>query len=82
MEEWSSNEGRIENRKEIESQIQKWVEQYTRTELEHMLQGIPCAPINTVSEALADIQSVARGALLDEKGVATLASPLRFMQSQ
>ena len=80
--EWSSNEGRIENRKEIESQIQKWVEQYTRTELEHMLQGIPCAPINTVSEALADIQSVARGALLDENGVTTLASPLRFMQSQ
>ena len=81
-EEWSSNEGRIENRKEIESQIQKWVEQYTRTELEHMLQGIPCAPINTVSEALADIQSVTRGALLDENGVTTLASPLRFMQSQ
>jgi crotonobetainyl-CoA:carnitine CoA-transferase CaiB-like acyl-CoA transferase len=50
--------------------------------LEELLQGIPCAPINTVSEALADVQSVARGALLEERGVTTLASPLRFMQPQ
>ena len=82
VEEWSSNAGRIANRKEIESQIQAWVEQYSRNELEQLLQGIPCAPINTVSEALEDIQSVARGALLEENGVTTLASPLRFMQSQ
>ena len=79
MEEWRTNEGRIKNRNEIESLIQTWVEQYTRAELEHLLQGIPCAPINTVSEALADAQSIARGALLEENGVRTLASPLRFM---
>ena len=47
-----------------------------------VLQGIPCAPINTVSEALADAQSVAREVLLKEDGVTTLASPLRFIQSQ
>jgi crotonobetainyl-CoA:carnitine CoA-transferase CaiB-like acyl-CoA transferase len=47
-----------------------------------MLAGIPCAPINTVSEALADPQSEARGALLNENGVTTLASPLRFMEPQ
>ena len=82
VEEWSSNAGRIANRKEIESQIQAWAEQYSRNELEQLLQGIPCAPINTVPEALEDIQSVARGALLEENGVTTLASPLRFMQSQ
>ena len=79
MEEWRTNEGRIENRKAIESLIQTWVGQYTRAELEHLLQGIPCAPINTVSEALADAQSISRGALLEENGVTTLASPLRFM---
>ena len=78
-EEWRTNEGRIENRKAIESLIQTWVRQYTRAELELLLQGIPCAPINTVSEALADAQSIARGALLEENGVSTLASPLRFM---
>jgi crotonobetainyl-CoA:carnitine CoA-transferase CaiB-like acyl-CoA transferase len=81
-EEWSSNAGRIANRTEIEALIQTWVEQHTRSELEELLQGIPCAPINTVSEALADVQSVARGALLEERGVTTLASPLRFMQPQ
>ena len=81
-EEWRSNAGRIANREAIESEIQTWIEQHSRTELEQLLQGIPCAPINTVSEALEDVQSVARGALLDENGVTTLASPLRFMQSQ
>ena len=81
-EEWSSNAGRIANRKEIETAIQAWIEHYDRNEVEQMLQGIPCAPINTVSEALADAQSVSRGALLEQKNVTTLASPLRFMQPQ
>jgi len=82
LEEWESNAGRIANRKEIEALIQTWVEKHTRSKLEEVLQGIPCAPINTVSEALADVQSVARGALLEENSVTTLASPLRFMQPQ
>ena len=81
-EEWSTNAGRINDRIIIESAIQSWIQNHTRTELEEMLQGIPCAPINTVSEALADAQSTARGALLEKDGVTTLASPLRFMQSQ
>ena len=81
-EEWSTNAGRIANRAEIETAIQAWIEHYDRNEIEQMLQGIPCAPINTVSEALADPQSVARGALLERKNVTTLASPLRFMQPQ
>ena len=81
-EEWSTNAGRINDRIIIESAIQSWIQNHSRTELEKMLQGIPCAPINTVSEALADAQSIARGALLEKNGVTTLASPLRFMQSQ
>ena len=81
-EEWSTNAGRIANRATIEALIQEWVEHSTRSELEELLEGIPCAPINTVSEALADAQSVARNALLEQDGVTTLASPLRFMQPQ
>lgn len=81
-EEWSTNAGRIANRDAIEALMQEWVENSTRSELEERLEGIPCAPINTVSEALADAQSVARNALLEQNGVTTLASPLRFMQSQ
>ena len=80
--EWSTNSGRIKHRQAIESEIQTWIQHHTRTELEAMLNGIPCAPINTVSEALADQQSIARGVLIDENGVTTLASPLRFMQPQ
>ena len=45
-----------------------------------MLSGIPCAPVNTVNEALQDKQSEARGVLDEYKGVTTLASPLRFIQ--
>ena len=47
-----------------------------------MLVGIPCAPVNTVLEALSDPQSIARGAVTSHKGVDVLASPLRFMTPQ
>ena len=80
--EWSKNAGRIEHREEIETDIQEWIQHHNRSDLEEMLAGIPCAPINTVSEALADPQSKARGALLTENKVTTLASPLRFMNVQ
>ena len=80
--EWSNNAGRIEHREEIEANIQDWIQHHNRKDLEAMLAGIPCAPINTVSEALADQQSEARGALLTENEVTTLASPLRFMDVQ
>ena len=80
--EWSKNAGRIEHREEIETDIQEWIQHHNRSDLEEMLAGIPCAPINTVSEALADPQSEARGALLNANGVTTLASPLRFMNIQ
>ena len=82
QEEWATNAGRIEHREVIESKIQSWIQHLNRTELEEVLHGIPCAPINTVSEALADPQSVAREVLLKEDTVTTLASPLRFMQPQ
>ena len=80
--EWQTNAGRIEHREAIETRIQEWVQEHTREALEGLLEGIPCSPINTVSEALSDVQSVARGALVEENGVTTLASPLRFMQFQ
>ena len=80
--EWEVNAGRIEHRQQIESMVQQWVAGFQRNELESLLTGIPCAPINTVSEALNDPQSQSRGALLNEGEVTTLASPLRFMEIQ
>ena len=51
-----------------------------RATLEGLLRGIPCAPVNTVNEALHDIQTEARNGLVEHEGVMTLASPLRFIQ--
>ena len=39
-----------------------------------------CAGEHTVNEALADVQTEARGGLVEHEGVMTLASPLRFIQ--
>jgi crotonobetainyl-CoA:carnitine CoA-transferase CaiB-like acyl-CoA transferase len=43
-----------------------------------LLTGIPCAPVNTITEALNDKQSKARGLVTKYNGVDVLASPLRF----
>ena len=77
-EEWSANRVRISQRHAVEACVQTAVQRLTRSELETMLSGIPCAPVNTVNEALADKQTEARGGLMEHEGVMTLASPLRF----
>ncbi len=77
--EWETNAGRIKNRVKIETYISNIIEEYTRDELEEMLSGIPCAPINTIEEALGDPQSISRGVIEMVGGVPTLASPLRFI---
>ena len=77
--EWESNEGRVIHRKDVEKCVAAEVSTRSRSELEELLVGIPCAPVNTVLEALADPQSLARGVITRHKGVEVLASPLRFM---
>mgnify|MGYP000066965903 CR=1 FL=1 len=66
----------------VEACVGEAIAKLSRTELETKLQGVPCAPVNTVLEALSDPQSVARGALTQHRGVDVLASPLRFMTPQ
>ena len=80
--EWKANKGRVEDRESVEACVAEAIAQLSRTELESKLQGVPCAPVNTVLEALNDPQSVARGALTQHQGVDVLASPLRFMTPQ
>ncbi|HIG03611.1 MAG TPA: CoA transferase [Candidatus Poseidoniales archaeon] len=79
LKEWSTNEGRVVNRHAVEGVVASAVQQFERGELEELLQGIPCSPINRISEALADKQSIDRGVIKMVNGVPTLASPLRFM---
>ena len=77
---WKDNSARIAERAEVESVVQTAVNQHDRASLERLLKGIPCAPVNTVNEALVDVQTEARGGLVEHEGVMTLASPLRFIQ--
>ena len=77
---WKENSARIHARTAVEKAVQAAVSSHDRASLEDMLAGIPCAPVNTVNEALADAQTRAREGLMEHNGVTTLASPLRFLQ--
>ena len=77
---WKDNSARIAERSQVEATVQQAVANLERSTLEDLLAGIPNAPVNTVNEALADVQTEARGGLVDHEGVMTLASPLRFIQ--
>ena len=79
---WATNQGRVLDRDAVEKSVATAIALHNRTDLESMLDGVPCAPVNTVLEALADPQSVARQAITQHKGVDVLASPLRFMATQ
>ncbi len=43
--------------------------------------GVPCGPINSVSEALAEPQIAARGMRIAPQGISGLKSPVRFSRS-
>ncbi len=58
-EHWKDNSARIAERAEVEAVVQTAVSQHDRASLERLLKGIPCAPVNTVNEALADVQTEA-----------------------
>ena len=77
---WKDNSARIAERSQVEAAVQQAVANLDRSTLEGLLTGIPNAPVNTVNEALADVQTEARGGLVEHEGVMTLASPLRFIQ--
>jgi crotonobetainyl-CoA:carnitine CoA-transferase CaiB-like acyl-CoA transferase len=77
---WKDNSARIAERRAVEAAVQTAVSTRDRDALETLLSGIPNAPVNTVNEALADVQTEARGGLVEYEGVMTLASPLRFIQ--
>lgn len=77
-EEWKENAGRIAARSDVETCIANKIKNKSRKDLEELLQGIPCSPVNTISEALNDPQSIARGLVSSYNNVQVLASPLRF----
>lgn len=79
---WPTNQNRVDSRIEVASVIQSKVSAMTRTDVCDLLQDIPTSPINKISEALADPQSIARGVIGKWEGQDVLASPLRFISER
>ena len=75
---WSKNSQRVEDRKLIDAMISKSVKQLTSSELESLLEGIPCAPVNSIKQALSDPNSTERGMLSSTLGIKHVSSPHRF----
>ena len=67
LEQWATNAGRVADRaalsQAISAQTCEWEQAALLADLEE--QGIPAGPINTVAQALADPQTIARGMRLD-----------------
>ena len=79
---WPSNQQRVDSRHAVARLIQSKVGDKSRKEVCELLDGIPTSPINKISEALADIQSIARGVIGEWDGQPVLASPLRFISER
>ena len=75
---WSKNSQRVEDRKLVDAMISKSVKQLTSCELESLLDGIPCAPVNSIKQALSDPNSTERGMLSSTLGIKHVSSPHRF----
>ena len=79
---WSTNELRVNSRDDVVNMIQSKVVNMTKFQVCDLLEGIPTSPINKISEALADVQSIARGVVTEWNGQSLLASPLRFISER
>ena len=79
---WPTNQSRVDSRQAVVDLVQSKVCNMTRTEVCQLLQGIPTSPINKISEALSDIQSIARNVIGEWDGQPVLSSPLRFISER
>ena len=75
---WSKNAQRVEDRVLVDDLISKSVIEFTSSELEAILDGIPCAPVNSIKKALSDPHSIERGMLDSTTGINHVSSPHRF----
>jgi crotonobetainyl-CoA:carnitine CoA-transferase CaiB-like acyl-CoA transferase len=75
-----SNRDRVARREAVVGAIAARLAAMPRAEVLAALEagGVPAGPINTVAEAFAEPQAVARGAVLELGGSRTPRSPMRF----
>ena len=80
----ADNSGRVANRDTLTAELQASLSGWTKADCLGALENavIPAGPINTVEEALADPQIVARRLLIAPEGVPGLRSPIRFSRSE
>lgn len=79
-----TNADRVANRSDLIPAIAARTATFKRDDLLARLEvaGIPAGPINTIADALADPQALARGMVQTASGISHLASPIRMSDSQ
>ena len=77
---FSTNAARVANRADMVQLVGDCIRQKTAAEWFEKLDaaGIPAGPINTISEALADVQAQHRHMVRTMAGVPLIGSPMRF----
>lgn len=81
---YATNPQRVANREALVRDIEHTLEQWAKRDVIAALEGVgvPCGPINTVAEALADPQIAARGMQIMPEGVPGVRTPLTFSRSR
>lgn len=79
----ASNADRVANRELVCGRIAARTQNRPKAGLIEAFEaaGVPCGPINTVADALADPQTLARGLQIAPEGIPGLRSPLGFSRS-
>ena len=84
---FATNVARVHNRHQVEAEVSRLTTQRSRAEWTELLAplGVPVGPINTIAEAFAEPQAVARGAtvvqdhpLAADGKVRTIGNPIKY----
>lgn len=80
---FATNADRVENRAELIARLSKISSAQPRDAIVELLEqaGVPCGPINSVADALAEPQVQARGMQIAPEGIAGLRTPVQFSRS-
>jgi crotonobetainyl-CoA:carnitine CoA-transferase CaiB-like acyl-CoA transferase len=81
---FAANRGRVTHRAEVVARVGARVAELSRAEILGVMDaaGVPAGPINTVAEAFAEPQAVARGMARSIDGSPSPRSPMRFSAAE